>query len=235
MIHCMAHAPPANRWKLAVMQNFKSLHTVMIKYKPSQWKTKTKVWWSEHQYYLRKLQILSDSSFGVGGKGQPSLEREEELEREDSPPHWRKSFRCSLIDGIGLSGTKSVEDLEVETLPWWLQQMMSSSNLSEKCKQDFSHMLLKCWTLSSPGIQKIEPLYFQHLGHRLWRGQQSILGDQGNSGKQFRTNIGNPGSLFLAFLLPCSPCQVVCQPSLVHVVNEPTRAKNVMMNNIQCC
>ena len=121
MIHCMAHAPPANRWKLAVMQNFKSLHTVMIKYKPSQWKTKTKVWWSEHQYYLRKLQILSDSSFGVGGKGQPSLEREEELEREER-----------ALDAVWLMALDSVALSQLRTLRlrlcldgcsrWWAVQ-----------------------------------------------------------------------------------------------------------------
>ena len=42
------------------------------------------------------------------------------------------------------------------------------------------------------------------------------MGDQGKSGKQFRTNIGDPGSIFWAFLLPSRPGQ----PSVVHVVNE---------------
>ena len=44
--------------------------------------------------------------------------------------------------------------LSLRLLPWRLQRMMNGSYLSEKCTQVFFHMLLKCSTLSSRGIQK---------------------------------------------------------------------------------
>ena len=53
------------------------------------------------------------------------------------------------------------------------------------------------------------------------RKEYFCLGNQGNSRKQFRTNIGDQGSLFRAFLLPCRPGQPsLMTVSLVHVVNE---------------
>ena len=94
---------------------------------------------------------------------------------------------------------------------------MSGSYLSEKCTQEFFHTLLKCSTLSSPDIPQIRIPTLPTSGPPIMkRTAYFCLGDQGKSGKQFRTNIGDPGSLFWAFLLPSRPGQ----PSVVHVVDE---------------
>ena len=122
----------------------------------------------------------------------------------------------ALIDGSRFSGTKSVE---VETPA--LKAAADDERfvlVGEMYAGVFPHVakmldleLTRYPTNSNPYTANIWATEYEEDCKAYF-----CLGDQGKSGKQFRTNIGDPGSLFWAFLLPSRPGQ----PSVVHVVNE---------------
>ena len=77
---------------------------------------------------------------------------------------------------------------------------MSGSFLSEKYTQEFFHVLLKCPILSSLGIQKNSDPYTANFWATDYEEDCKAYFCQGNSGKQSRTNIGYPGSLFFRLI-----------------------------------
>ena len=107
----------------------------------------------------------------------------------------------ALIDGSLLSGTKSVE---VET-----PALMAAADdelfvlVGEMYAGVFPHVarmldleLTRYPTNLNPYTSNIWATDYEEDCKAYF-----CLGDQGKSGKQFRTNIGDPGSLFWAFLL----------------------------------
>ena len=135
--HCMAPAWPTKRWKLAIRSTYKSLDTIRTKTSQGKIKNSSLVEWMLRRSGKVANPRLMCKEFE--GKRQLSFEREERT--WDAAVCWQQLWLMAVYS-VELSLSR------LRLLPWRLQY------ISKICTQEYSHMLLKCLTLSSLGFQK---------------------------------------------------------------------------------